>query len=180
MYSFRISFWIVPRSWRGSHALAFGHGDIHRQQDRGRGVDGHAGRDLVQRDLVEQRCHILQRGDRNAHLAHLAHRDRVIGVIADLGGQVEGHRKAGLALLQQVAVAPVGFFGGGVAGILAHGPEAAAVHGGLHAAGERVFARKAQLVHVINRRVFAFRRQQPGNGNPGGSFEFSFTLGEFF
>jgi hypothetical protein len=42
---------------------------------------------------------------RNAHLAHFAQRHRVIGIVADLGGQVKGHRQAGLALLEQVAVA---------------------------------------------------------------------------
>ena len=41
-----------------------------------------------------------RRGDGHAHLAHLAGGHRVIRVIADLGGQVEGHREAGLALLR--------------------------------------------------------------------------------
>ena len=87
-------------------------------------------------------------------------RHGVIRVVADLRGQVKGHRKAGLSLLEQVAVALVGFFGRGIAGILAHGPEAAAVHGGLHAAGEGIFAGEAQLLHVIRARVLG--RQDRG------------------
>ena len=68
----------------------------------------------------------------------------VVGVVAHLRRQVEGHREAGLALLQQVAVALVGLLGGAEAGVLAHGPEAAAVHGRLHAAGEGMHARVAE------------------------------------
>ena len=162
-----MSFWIVPRSCFDFHTLALGDSDIHRQQDGGRGIDRHAGGDLVQRDLVEQHLHIFQGGDRNTHLAHLAHRHRVIGIVSDLGGQVEGHRKAGLALLEQVAVAVVGFFGAGITGILAHGPETPAVHGGLHAAGKGIFARKTKLFHII--RVGVRGGQDWRQGNARGS-----------
>ena len=53
----------------------------------------------------------------------------VVGVVADLGGQVEGHGEAGGSLLEQVAVAPVGLGGGAEARVLAHGPEPAPVAG---------------------------------------------------
>ena len=67
-----------------------------------------------------------------------------VRVVAHLGRQVEGDREAGLALLEQVAEALVGLLGGGEAGVLAHRPEAAAVHRRLDAAGERVLARAAR------------------------------------
>jgi hypothetical protein len=44
-------------------------------------------------------------------------------------------RSAAGAVREQVVVAAVGLLGGAHAGVLAHGPEAAAVHGGLDAAG---------------------------------------------
>ncbi len=147
-------------------ALAFGDGNVHRQQHGRGGVDRHAGGDLLQRDAVEQGFHIPDRGDRDAHPADLAQGDGVIGVIADLGGQVEGHREAGLPLVEQVAVAAVGFFGGGVPGVLAHGPQAGAVHGWVDAAGVGVLAGEAGLVEVvgIHRGIDRVQRDVRGGG----------------
>ena len=92
--------------------------------------------------------HVLQAADGDAHLADFAFGQVVVGVVADLGRQVEGHGKTGLPLFDQVLVARVALGGGAEAGVLAHGPEAAAVHIGLHAARQRVVAGKAQLLHV--------------------------------
>ncbi len=64
----------------------------------------------------------------------------MVGVHADLSGEIEGDGKAGLAFAQEVAVTLVGFEGGAEAGVLAHGPEAAAVHGGIDAAGKGEFS----------------------------------------
>jgi len=64
----------------------------------------------------------------------------VVGVHADLRWQIESDREAGLAFAEEIAIALVGFDGGAEAGVLAHGPEAAAVHGGVDAAGEGEFA----------------------------------------
>ena len=50
---------------------------------------------------------------------------------------------------QQIFVAFVGFFGVTHAGVLAHGPEAAAIHGGLHAARERKLAGIAHVGIVV-------------------------------
>ena len=71
--------------------------------------------------------------------------ERMVGVEPDLRGQVEGDRKAGGAVGEQVLVALVRLLGVAHAGVLAHGPEPAAVHGCLHAAGEGIFARIARL-----------------------------------
>ena len=161
----------------GLNPLAPGNGNIHGQQDGGGGVDGHAGGDLVQRDVVEQGLHIFDRGDGHAHFANLAASDGIVGVVADLGGQVEGHREAGLALLEQEAVALVGFFGAGVAGVLAHGPEAAAVHAGLDAARVGVFAGEAQLLQVIG--VGVSRDEGRRQGDAGGGLEGQLALRAF-
>jgi hypothetical protein len=51
-----------------------------------------------ERDAVEQRAHVAQVRHRHADLADLAAGQLVVGVVAGLRRQVEGHRQAGLAL----------------------------------------------------------------------------------
>ena len=70
------------------------------QQDGSGGVDGHGGGDVVQRDAVEQDLHVLHGVDCDADLADFARGHRVVGVVANLGGKVEGDGEAGLALRQ--------------------------------------------------------------------------------
>ena len=89
------------------------------------------------------------RVDGDAHLTDLAHSEGMVGVEADLGGQIEGDGETRGAVCQQIFVALIGFFGVAHAGILAHGPEAAAVHGGLHAAGVREIAGIAEIAIVV-------------------------------
>ena len=90
-----------------------------------------------------------RRRDRDADPADLALRLRRVRVVAHLGRQVERDRQPGLALLEQVAEAPVRLRGGREAGVLAHRPEAAAVHRRLDAAGERVLARPAEVALLV-------------------------------
>jgi len=73
-------------------------------------------------DLVEQLAHVAQMADRHADLAHLAARQDVVGIIAGLGRQVEGHRQARLSLGQVGAIQGVGLLGRRVAGIGAEDP----------------------------------------------------------
>ena len=80
-------------------------------------------------------------------------------------------------MLEQVAIALVGFFGAGEAGILAHGPEAAAVHGGLDAAGEGIFAGEAELVEVVG--VVVFGEREARELEAGGCLEAGFRSGYF-
>ena len=61
---------------RPSHALLLGDHQVHRPDDRRRRVDGHRNGDVAQRDPVEQRFHVGQRGNRHAALAHFAERTR--------------------------------------------------------------------------------------------------------
>ena len=74
--------------------------------------------------------------DGDADLADLTKGEGRIRVVARLRGQVKCHGEAGLALLKQVLVAAVCLLGGGETGVLAHGPQTATVHGGLHATSE--------------------------------------------
>ena len=127
------------------HPLLLAHGDVEAEEDGGGAVDGHGGGDAVEGDLLEQRAHVVDRIDGDTDLSDLAHGHGVVGVVADLGGQVEGDGEAGLALVEEVAVALVGLLGGAEAGILAHGPEAPAVHRGLDATGEGILAGEAEV-----------------------------------
>ena len=117
-------------------AAAVGDGHVHRQQDGRGGVDGHRGGHAAERQAVEQDLHVVDGADRHADSADLAGGELGIGVVAHLGGQVEGDGEAGLALLEQVAEAFVGLGRGGEAGVLAHRPQSAAVHRRLHATRE--------------------------------------------
>ena len=75
----------------------------------------------------------------------------LIGVEADLRRQIERHRQSGGSVREQIFVALVRFLGVAHAGVLAHGPEAAAIHGGLHAAREGKFAGVADVAVVVPR-----------------------------
>ena len=69
----------------------------------------------------------------------------MIGIHADLRGQIECHGEAFAALREQIAVALVGFDGAAEAGVLPHGPQPAAIHGGINAASEGEFAGIAEI-----------------------------------
>ena len=68
--------------------------------------------------------HVVDRVDGHADLADLAVRDRVVGVVAHLGRQVEGDGQPAGAGRDQLVVARVGLLGGAEPGVLAHGPRA--------------------------------------------------------
>ena len=73
-----------------THALVLGCGDIHRPDDRGRRVDGHARGHLIERNAIQQDLHILQRRDSNAALAEFPQSLRLVGVVAHQSREVEG------------------------------------------------------------------------------------------
>ena len=146
MYSFSTSFWTVAAQFLGRHALFLADQLVEQQQDRGGRVDRHRGGDAVERDLVEADPHVLDRVDRHPGPPHLAEAERVVGVATQLGRQVEGHREAGRAVLDQVAVALVGVLRRGEARVLAHRPEPVAVHPLVDAAGE---GRRAGLTEPL-------------------------------
>ena len=77
--------------------VLLGHQLVEEQQDGRGGVDGHRGGDLVERQAGQQQAHVGQRVDGHPDLAHLALGPGMVGVVAHLGGQVEGARQPGLA-----------------------------------------------------------------------------------
>src|SRR3970282_480168 len=80
------------------------------------------------------------------------------------GRQVDRDGKSCLPLAEQVAVALVGFFGGTEAGVLAHRPEPAAIHGRLDTPGKRVFAAEAQFTGGVEALHGVRRVQGLGRG----------------
>ena len=119
-----MSFWVVPLSAGRSTPFSSATVDIEGEQPGGGGVDRHRGVHLIERDAVEERVHVALVGDRDAHLADLAAREDVIGVVTGLRGQVECHREAGLALGEIAAVELVRAPGVRVPRVGAHHPRA--------------------------------------------------------
>ena len=117
-----MSFWVVPGERVALDAVLLGDRRVEGEQPGRGGVDRHRRVHLVERDAVEQGVHVALVGDRDADLADLAAGELVVGVVAGLGGQVEGDREAGLALGQVLAVELVGAAGVGVPGVGAHHP----------------------------------------------------------
>ena len=76
----------------GRDALLLAHRDVHRQQNRRRRVDRHAGADLVRAESVEQRS--MSRSDEmltpTLPTSPVGH--RIVGVVADLRRQIERDR----------------------------------------------------------------------------------------
>ncbi len=77
--------------------LGLGRRDIERQQPGRRRVDRHGRVHLPKRNAVEQGLHVAQMADRHADLADLALGQRMVGIVAGLGRQVERHRETRLA-----------------------------------------------------------------------------------
>jgi hypothetical protein len=88
----------------GGDTPPLGERNIQRHQPRRRRIDRHRGVHLLQRQIREQRVEIIEAPDRDTHLAHLASRERVVGVIARLRRKVERDGQPRLSLGQVVAV----------------------------------------------------------------------------
>ena len=137
----------------GGYSLFLSNQLIEQQKGGGGGVDRHRGGDLAQWNPVQQGPHVLERVDRHADLPDLTGGEGVVGVEPHLGGEVEGHRQAGLPGLEQRLETLVG--GGGIAkpSVLAHRPQPAPVHGGVRPARVRKLARHAELGKRFRRPV---------------------------
>ena len=79
------------------------------------------------------------------HLADLALRPRMVGVVAHQRREVEGDGESGLPVREQELVALVRLARAAEAGELAHRPELAAIAGGMDAARVRIRARHAEV-----------------------------------
>ena len=171
---------VLDGSREGVHrdALLLRDGDVHRKKYRRRGVDGHRGRDLVEGDAVEEYLRVGKAVYRDADLAALADRHRVVGVVAYLGRKVERDRKSRRTLAQQVAVTLVGILGGREARVLAHRPEAPSVHRGLHAARVGEYAGESEILGVVHA-VHVFGSVRPLEGDASAGREVSLSFGAF-
>ena len=83
---------------------------------------------VIERDAGEQRAHVVDRIDRDARHADVAGDARMIGIIAAMGGEIEGDREALLPRREIGAIEGVGILGGREARILAHRPGLVDVH----------------------------------------------------
>ena len=176
MYSLRMSVWTVPRSRSSGDALLLADAGVERQQHRGRAVDRHRGRDLAERDPVEQRLHVGERVDRHALAPDLAERAGMVRVVAHQRRHVERRREAGLPVVEEVAEARVRLLRRPEARELAHRPQPAAVHRRIHAAGERIRTRPAEVALVVELDVLGRVERlvlDPGDGRE----ELSLALG---
>jgi hypothetical protein len=101
---------MVPASLSGRNALFFGRHDVERHDRQHRAVHGHRHGHLVERNAVEQRAHVVDGIDGHTGHAHIAGHARMVGVVAAVGGQIEGDRQPFLAGGQVAPVESVGVF----------------------------------------------------------------------
>ena len=78
MNSFRMSFWIVPVSLLGRHALLLARHDEERQHRQHGAVHRHGHAHLIERNAVEQRAHVVDEVDGDARHADIAGDARMI------------------------------------------------------------------------------------------------------
>ena len=138
---------------RPRHALTLADAGVEREQDRRRRVDRHRGRDLAERNPLEEPRHVLERVDRHSLAPHLAERARMVRVVAHQRRHVERRRETRLPVLDQVTEAGVRLGGGAVARKLTHRPGPAPVHRLVDAARERELARVAEVALVVELEV---------------------------
>src|SRR5262249_43119783 len=89
----------------------------------------------------------------DAGAADLAERARVVRVVPELGREVEGDRQAGLATLEQVAVARIRLLRRREPGVLADRPRTPSVHVGIRSAREGELAGRLELAGRVLGRV---------------------------
>ena len=136
----------------GRYALLLGGCDVEREEDGCGSVDGHGDADFGERDAVEENLHVRESGYRDACASDFAGCERMVRVVSGLSREIESDAEPGLPLFEEVSVSGVGLLGRGEPGVLAHSPDASAVHVGLDAAGVRVFARVSKFGAVVEAR----------------------------
>ena len=119
--------------------------------------------------MVEQGAHVVDGIDGDAGHADIAGDARVVGIVAAVGGEVEGDGHALLTGSEIAAVEGVRILGGGEAGILPDRPGPLHIHGGVGAAEIRCDTRKSvekieprNVLGAINWRHRDTFRCQPG------------------
>ena len=149
MYSLRMSFWIVPRSFLVSTPCFWA---TRTYMARMIGAVALIVKDveIPSREMpVVDPLEVIEGVHGDAELSHIVFRQRHVGIEADLGRQIEGQAQARLTVLQQVLEALVGALRRRLAGVLAHRPHGAAVHRRIDAAGEGKFTGIVELLFVV-------------------------------
>ena len=132
---------MVPASCSGCDPLLLGRRDVEREHRQHRAVHRHRHRHLVERDAVEEGAGVVDRVDRHARHADVAAHPRVVGVVAAVGGEVEGDAQPLLPGREVAAVERVGLLRGREAGVLPDRPRLRRVHRRVGPAQERRDAR---------------------------------------
>ena len=132
------------------HALFLRGDHVEREDRKHRTVHRHRDRHRGQVDTVEQLAHIENGIDCHTCHSDVARDARVVGVVAAVGGEVEGHRQTLLACRQVAPVERVGLRGGREAGVLPDGPRLIDVHRRIRAA--QVRRRAGEGVERVARR----------------------------
>ncbi len=130
------------------HALLVSDRDVEGEHDGGGPVDRPRRRDAIERDVPEEDLGVGERVEGDADPADLLFDVGVVGVVADLGGQVGRHRESRAALFEQELVPLVGPLGGTETRVLAERPEPVAVAPRVVAAREGVFAGRPDALDV--------------------------------
>ena len=125
------------------HPLLLGGHHVQRQDRQHRTVHGHRHRHRRQIDAVEQLPHVQDGIDCHTGHSDVALHAGMVGVVAAVGGQVEGHRQPLLAGGEVAAVERVGLRGGGEPGVLTDGPRLVDIHRRVGAAHEGRLAGEA-------------------------------------
>ena len=127
-YSLTMSFWVVPRSAADGTPCVLGVGDVEAEQPRRGGVDRHRRVHLADAGSGRAACRMWPRWATGTPTLPTSPRAcGVVGVVAGLGGEVEGDRQAGLALGQVRPVQLVRRRGRGVARVGPHHPRLVAL-----------------------------------------------------
>ena len=143
-------------------------GDVHGQQNPGRGIDGHRHRDLFQVDAGKEILHVGQGVNGDSPPPDFAPAHGVVGVVSHQGRHVEIGGQSRLALLDQILEPLVGIGAGPEARDLAHGPPSAPIHGGIGTPGEGIPAGQTDVLQgdILNvqRRIDPLDRKAAQGG----------------
>ena len=150
-YSLRMSFCSVPPSGARVDARLLRGRDVHREEHRRGRVDRHRRGDGAEVDVAVEVLDVGERVDRHAALPDLADRERVVGVAAHQGRQVEGGGQAVTPRGEKILEPPIRVDRRAEAGEHPHRPELRAVHLGVRAAGVRVLPRALGVVRPVDR-----------------------------
>ena len=147
-----------PGQLARGHALLFSGHDVHGHDGDDGAIHRHGDGHLVQRNAVKEDFRVFDRVDRHPGHADVAVHARMVGVVAAVGGQVEGHAQTLLTGLDVGLVEFVTLLHGGKPGVLTDGPRSLRVHGWVGALGEGelsreffLFVGRGQVLHILGR-----------------------------